>query len=186
MSLKRAIRKALKELGIETDKISEVVEEVNDIVEEELGSKSKEKDPEPPKSKETNPNSDIEAIKEAHAKELSKVKTAAKLEAKVEAALEKLNIQKGYEDVVRGMIDFDKVQLDDKGALTGLKEQTDALAKERVLLFSVADDKGSEDKKVPEGFEKIDNKLPGGKPGEPDLANDFIAAFTADLPQQNK
>lgn len=184
MKIKRALRKFFRDLGIEADIVSEAVEGVVDLVEEEIEAKTKTDEPkEPEKDKEQSEVSEVEVLKAEHAKELAKVR----LDAKIDAELGKLNIREGYEDIVRNMIDFEKVSLDEKGALSGLKEQTDAFVKDKSLLFDVKDEDEDEKKStkgdVPPGFEILNGKLPEGKQGEPDLDAELTAAFTSDLPQ---
>jgi len=127
MSLIRKLKKIMKANGIEAEKVNEVVDDVNDLVEEEIESKTKEKDPELPKEK-----SEVELLKEEHAKELEKIK----LDSKKDSEFGKLKVKEGYEDIVREAMEREDFKLDDKGELVGYKEWAEKFTKEKAILFN--------------------------------------------------
>ena len=150
--MKRAIKKILKNLGVELEKdqINELTDELTEAVNDEVKAKTPKPKDEPfdtekfkqellaelmggkkGKSDDDDGKSEIESLKEQHAKELTNVK----LQGKVDAELSGLKVKEGYLDIVKNLIDFEKVKLNDKGVLEGLKEQTDALIKDKTELF---------------------------------------------------
>jgi hypothetical protein len=156
----RAIKKLLKEKGIELDssEINNLAIDIKDLADEEIekaskGSGSKSKDdeafdpetfkkeilemlkgkPEDDKKPDDDGVSELEQLKVAHAAELAQIK----LDTKLETEFATLKIKDGYQDIVKGLVDMSKVKLNDKGEIEGLKEQTDVIVKEKADLFSV-------------------------------------------------
>jgi len=141
--MKRKFKKLLKELGLNLDReqLTELAEELEDFIDNEVEKRSKKTEDEP--------KTEAELMKAEFAKEIVKVK----LQAKIDAELSTARIKEGFEDVVKNLIDFDKVKLDEKGKLEGLKNQLDVIVKEKAILF----EKGSSGY-APQGG-KTPNKL---------------------------
>lgn len=156
ISMLRMIKKILKGLGVEleADQMTELAEELQELTDAELAKKAKQSDGSPSaeeiiksvestivdaiskkldekKPSDDESKSELERVKAEYEKELEGIK----LQTKIDAELASLKIAEGYLDVVKGLVDFEKVALDKGGNVTGLKEQTEKIAKDKPLLF---------------------------------------------------
>lgn len=74
------------------------------------------------------------------------------------------------------------VELDDKGVIKDLDNKIKDLQTNHPTFFQEAENTEPTDPKALDGFTTLPNQLKDGKVSEPDLAAQFGAAFTSDIP----
>lgn len=131
MNLKRAIKKILRELGLELkkDQIADLAEEVEDLIDSQVNVQSNQ-DADDADDDEEKGDDETDEVKKLKA-ELNQLKIGSA----VEAELKTWGIAEGYEDTVKNMIDFSDV-IFENGELKGLKEKREEIAKDKALLFT--------------------------------------------------
>lgn len=105
---------------------------------------------------------------EAHAKEIADMKLTNALKA---------NITNAHDaDMIIGLLDKEKITLDDKGVLTGLKEQVETIQKDKPFLFK--DSKQENNGKGGAGFNIGAQKQNNGDDGNGSISlSDAVGAF---------
>ena len=152
----KAIMKLFKNSGIEGDQLLEIASGVAELIENEVKSRAEQVEPQEPvdvaslqesiekmiqdatnankpSENETDGEGDEDEAENETVKTLTQQLQQLK-DAAIGAELATWGITKGYEDVVKNLIDFSNVTFEN-GVLKNLKEKKEAIAESRPLLF---------------------------------------------------
>lgn len=123
---------------------------------------------------------ELEQLNKQKDEDNAKAIKALKIDNAINYALDG-KVQKGYADLVLGLIDKSSIILKDDGTVSGLTEQIDKLKTDKPLLFVAEGSQGDDAGKQPDGWSfKGDNPNDAQKQTGKSLSENFVNSLLAD------